>query len=299
MATGKYRFGHPTITNAVGGDPDTGTVWDEAYENSRDDLSDASMDLIEDDVAALQEMTFLRGYDSVIFEYKDAATITIKANGQFVNDDNDEIYTVTADTDVSFTSNLSSDVSGGEAASTLYYVWGGEDGNGDLEFWITDSPTVMPSELVKGKRLRGAIYNDGSSNILPFVMTQKDYRYNTTIIMDGSDTTEVYDAALGTTFTDIDCSAFVPASVSVVDIGAILSLAGTSSVAFSHYHRVNGSGHNGIQVLYAREQVDSGGAVTAVAVGVYQAFVDESGIYEAKNNASVTTKLSVVGYHFS
>jgi hypothetical protein len=240
----------------------------------------ASFDLIEDDIAAIQEATFLRGYDSVLYEYKDAGTVTILADGQFVNDDNDAIYLVEEDTDVSFGSNLSADVGGGEASSTLYYIWGGEDDNGDLEFWITDSPDTMPSELTKGKRLRGAIYNDGSSNILPFYLASDWYVYDTDINVAGSDTTEVFDATLGTSFIDIDCSAFVPQGIRAV----LLVLDPQAGVSF----RPNGSA-NATGACLAWQ--DSGEKHPQIC------FVDDDGIVEAKQSSSTGVCISVLGFH--
>lgn len=272
-----YALSYLSITNDLG-DGVSGTLLDEAFFDGFVDDINTELAEIEADVEALQTQGYLKDYDTVIAEYKDAATITLQADGQFTSSDGAAFYAITANTDVGFSTNLSSDVGGGEANSTLYYIWGGEDSNGDLEFWITDSATSMPSELVRGKRLRFTIYNDGSGNILPFYMSDW-YYYDVDADGGGSDATEVLDATVGTTFTDVDCSDFVPAGVHEVLFNC------TSVGSLTRWFRPNGSSKStGIK----------GGAAAAQEVLRY--ITDDNGIFECRQSSSASLRISLIAY---
>jgi len=294
MAT--YDISRPTITDDDG-TGETGTLFDNAFWNDDVfDAIDAVFDLVEADVEALQTQGYLKGYDSVVYEYKDAATVTLQASGQFTSSDSTAFYTIAANTDCGFAANLSSDVGGGEASSTLYYIWGGEDSGGDLEFWISDSATVMPSELVKGKRLRGAIYNDGSSNILLFIMTQESYLYNVAIAVAGSDATEVLDATVSpSAWTEIDWSSFVPPGIESVEGICYWYQNSVYTVDTGFYIRREGETHNGF--LVTQSLGPSSGQCKQLVPFVLDS--DLKCEVKYKNNTSQTARVSALRYYFN
>jgi len=274
-----YDISRPTITDDDG-TGETGTLFDNAFWNDDVfDAIDAVFDDVETDVEALQGVGYLKGYDTVVYEYKDAATVTLQAGGQFTSSDSTAFYVLAANTDCGFGANLSSDVGGGEAASTLYYIWGGEDSGGSLEFWITDSATVMPSELVKGKRLRGCICNDASSNILPFSINSNWYFYDVTIDCGGSDVTEVHDGTAAT-WTDIDCSDFVPQGKREIYFNRN---APSNTI---NYIREKGSSTDGIKISGVYANLDPEFFI-----------VNDNGIFQFKSNQS--HRIAIIGFELN
>ena len=213
------RTNFQTWLNSLTNDDGSGTTGDllnVSWFTDQMDVIGGDLDDIDDDITSLQNSGFLTGYDSVLYTYKGADTITIQADGQFTTSDNSTVIKVAANTDLTLSTGRSTDCAA-EAANTLYYVWGGQTSLGATAFYFHTSATAMPSELTKGKRLRGAVRNDNSSNIMPFVMTPTTYWYDVNIVCEGSDVTEVFDATISNSaFSDIDCSGFVPAGIQMI-----------------------------------------------------------------------------------
>lgn len=273
-----FQLAYLTVVNDSG-DGQSGTLLDEAFFDGFVDDINAEMSEIEADIEALQAVGYLAGYDTVLYVYKNASTVTVQAGGQFVSDDELAFYTVASNTDVSMASNLSADA-GSEAANTLYYIWGGEDALDNFEFWITDSPTVMPSELVRGKCLRGAIRNDNSSDLVPFFMLQQAYMYDCDVVAAGSDVTEVLDASVSTTFVDVASSGFIPSGIQI----GIFSISDSAST-----------------VAYIRAKGASATTGSKLPASVYHSHViivmNTSREFQIKlDSGSGTVRVSVVGY---
>lgn len=214
------------------------------------------------------------GFDSIVYEYKDTGTITIQAYGQICDTDGDPCYEVgSSDVDVDF-GDLDT---GSEAASTLYYIWIDESGF-KLSLSAT-SPTGMSSPL----RVKGSIYNDSSSNILPFYIASGWYWYDVEIDLDStSNTTQLYANTLGTSFIDIDCSAIVPEGARQLYVGIHKD---NTSAAYEVLVRKNGSSSGGYEIL--TEGNHSNGAIV---------LTDASSIFEGKTTISMTVRIVLIGF---
>ena len=250
---------------------------------------DAQMDTIdgvltdmEAEIAALQAIGFIAGYDSVLYAYTDADTITIASGGQFTTSDSTAFITVAANTALKLSTGRSTDCAA-EAANTLYYIWGGLTALGATAFYFHTSATAMPSELTKGKRMRGAVRNNNSSDIMPFVMTPTTYWYDVNTIADGNGLTEVLDAPVSTTWTDVLCSGFVPSVARSILVKGFVTDASTSSV----YFRAKGSSvTNGVHVAFGGTYFH----FTAHAV------VNDSGVFQVRKTGSGLCRLEIVNY---
>ena len=170
---------------------------------------DASNEPLDTTYAMLLEAIFaalLTDTDTTIFSYTSASSITVAAGGQFSDSGLTALYNVAAATVVSTSADLSASATGAPTLqnSTFYYLWGGEDSGGALTFVFSDL-TTLPSELSKGRILRGGIAIDGSGNILSFSNDGLWYHFTTSI--------NVYTGTMPTTNTSIDMSAYVPADV--------------------------------------------------------------------------------------
>lgn len=223
----------------------------------------------------------LTWHDSVVYVYTDVDTITIQAGGQFVSSDGTAMYAVASNTDVKLSTGLTTGQS--EAANTLYFVWGGVDSNGALKFYLSNSASSMPSELVKGRLLRGAVRNDNSSNIVDFRMTPRGYWYVVDAEAAGSDVTEVLDAKVGTSFVDVNCAGFVPAGRRSV-YAAFRNFGGKAG---QYYRDKDSALSTGIYLGY--NSTPSHGYA-------FFAMVNASGVFQLRNTSSQTTRIFVIGY---
>lgn len=279
-----YEINRPTIIDDDG-TGETGTLFNNQFWNDDVfDALDAVFDDLEIDVGALQSQSFLKGYDTIIYSYKNASTITVAADGQCTSDDGTVFYSIDAAEDVDFINNLANGES--ESASTLYYLWIGTNSSDQQEIVISANPTTVPNEhanaipLSNAHRLRGCIYNDSSSNILSFYIVREWYIYDVDMLCAGSDTLEVFDATLGTSFVDVDCSAFIPQGTRLIAVETI------PSSGCSLYFRGKGSSITSGQQLKTHNYSHQ---------PLYFP-VDASGIFQCRQSTSATARISVWGF---
>lgn len=232
-------------------------------------------------------------YDSILYEYKLATTVTVKAGGSCKSDDGTKNYYIASNEDISFISNLAYGES--EAASTLYYLWIGTNAAEEDEIVISENDTTPPNEsgesttLTKSHRLRGCIYNNDISNILPFLMTQEFYYYNISMDLAGSDPTEVLDVTLtAATWTDVDCSSFVPKGTVFAILSAYLTLTANDLELLG---RQDGTSHNGFIVIGSK-----GSNLARYIWNSSQLYPLDAGIAEIKSTVAAATKISVFGF---
>jgi len=173
----------------------------------------------------------LAGYDTVIAEYKDATTITVKAGGQYSA--NGILYTIAADFDLSTSTGLSADDT--LTADTWYYIV-----TNGTTYKLSDAATC--SDVSNGVALGAgiSIYNDaGTLKIRPFDYDGRWYRYR-------SDVT-VYTGTAPTSLTALDLSAYCPANVSTGTFQAVGDSTNTGCVP---YVRVSFENTGGVAVCY-------------------------------------------------
>lgn len=279
------RTNFQTWLNGLTNDDGSGTTGDllnVSWFTDQMDVIGGDLDDIDDEITSLQNVGFLSGYDSVMYAYKDADTITIQANGQFTTSDDSTVIKVAANTDLTLSTGRSTDCAA-EAANTLYYVWGGQTSLGVTAFYFHTSSSAMPSELTKGKRMRGAVRNDNSSNIIPFFMTPTTYWYDVDTIADGNGRTEVLDAEVSTTWTDVPCSGFVPSGARNIWVKGVGFDASSTFV----YFRPKGS------------SVANGNLVVTGGISVHfnaPAIVNDSGVFQVKKNGSGGCRIEIVNY---
>ena len=229
--------------------------------------------------------------DSVIFEYVDDDTFTIKRGGKFKAHDGKE-YLVNADTDISIASDMSADVTAGEEAQTYYAVWGGEDTFGDLTFKVTNSFTAIPSELVKGKCFRVGVYNDASSNLFPFDWDGAMFRYrNVLAVYTGT--------SMNNAWVSIDFSGVIPPNVK--NLFCEMTMTNVTGPAYVYsiyvYIRKNSSG----ETFQAGVAVGcyNGGGYPIYLDAQFLAMLDDDGTCEMKGvytSAFPSYKISVVAF---
>ena len=158
MARG-YVFTHPTLNDAVGGDPATGTLWGETFETSRLALYNTILAAVDADVDFLFDQVDAESVDNLVYTFKDTSTITVQA-GVAAADDDTAVYTVTSATDVDCSS-LGND--------KMAFVWIGEDSiSAQTELEVNDDPDTPPTNLLHSHRLRWFFETDGSGNVVQF-----------------------------------------------------------------------------------------------------------------------------------
>lgn len=280
------RTNFQTWLNSLTNDDGSGTTGDllnVSWFTDQMDVIGGDLDDIDDEITALQNVGFLSGYDSVLYTYKDANTITIQAGGQFTVSDDSTVIKVAANTDLTLSTGRSTDCAA-EAASTLYYVWGGQTSLGATAFYFHTSATAMPSELTKGKRMRGAVRNNNSSDIMPFVMTPTTYWYDVDTVADGNGITEVLDAQINETWTDVLCSGFVPSVARSILVKGWVSDASVTNISFRAKGSsvTNGVLHLAFDATYVH--------FTAHAV------VNDSGVFQVRKTRSGLCRLEIVNY---
>lgn len=164
---------------------------------------------------------------------------------------------------------------GSEAASTWYYIWviGKTDGTVAGLLSISSTAPTMPSGYTL-KRLIGAIRNDGSSNFIPGTWNNGYFWYNAP--------QQVYSGNGTAAWTDRNCSAMIPASITRVGLFKMMSNA-------------DGNGYmlrrNGDTYAYGTE-LGSGNEYA-----VQMCFTDSSGIVESYNPYATRAHVwGLIGY---
>lgn len=216
--------------------------------------------------------------DDVVYTYKDAETITVQAGGRFTAHDG-TLYRVETDMDVTVSGDRSADA-GAEGSNMMYALWGGENSSGVLQFYFHSSFTVLPSELVRGRLLRGGVHNDNASNLLDFRMVGDWMEYTVDMALDGNDATEIYDDTLNaSTWVDLDFSLFLPP--------------GPREIQFDFF---NNSGSD----LFFRNDgssLSTGYKYSSYLQKTIHMCVGTNGIIEAKQNVTYAVKVSLSAYH--
>jgi hypothetical protein len=159
-----YVFTRPAQIDAVGGDPNTGTAWNVAFETARLALLNQIANLMDIDVSFLFEQIGAAGVDNLTYQYKSATAITVAA-GTAASDDGLVSYSIATPTDVSLDSDMDT---GSKAASKTYYVWIGQDTvTEDTKLKFSLSATA-PTNLNHPHKLKWYVTTDGSSNLVAF-----------------------------------------------------------------------------------------------------------------------------------
>lgn len=220
--------------------------------------------------------------DDVLYEPDsgDATRLTILAGGKFTAHDG-TLYRIEEDITVDIDTDWSAD---GALAVGFAYLWAGEDSGGDLKIVVSEEAELLPSELVKGRRLRGGIYvwdNGGTKEVLPFHILGNWFYYDETLDVDGSDLTEIYDATVTTSWVTVDASEFVPPGRRFV--WAKYRQGGNTPL----FIRLKGGTSDGQE--YPRANVTD-----AIHPGLVP--INDSGQFEAKNGASFNLRFSLMTY---
>lgn len=135
-----------------------------------------------------------------------------------------------------------------ENSDTWYYVWAIAKANGAEPKGIltTSSSTIttMPTDYTLKRRI-GVVRNDGSSNFIPFDIVGNFYQYNVFLGRAGATagTTNVLDGGTATTYTDVDCSDFIP---SISEKGYFKVSTPTSGIVNV---RPDGESHDGFELI--------------------------------------------------
>lgn len=205
-------------------------------------------------------------------EYVDASSVKVLAGECRSADDTTDLV-LSSDTTIDLTTDLDT---GSEADSTNYYVWiGTVTGTVTVKFSASAS---SPTGLTTPRRLPGVVANRvGASNndIAEFVQYGDWQEYLYDIDCDGTDTTSVLDASVGTTAVTVDCSAWVPAEV----VSDLACRAGSSFIYLRRY--------GDTPWVYAGYDGNGGN------IYYYPVLLDSSARAEIKTDGAVTTRVSV------
>jgi hypothetical protein len=117
---------------------------------------------------------------------------------------------------------------GSEANNTWYYLWLCEGTSGVTAIFSASAtaPTLPAGYNSFKSRIPCAFRNDGSSNLIPVKHTGRgDWKYLTKNYLFGGGTpeTQVYATTLGTTFTPLSLSSFIPPISTCCKLGLFIS----------------------------------------------------------------------------
>jgi hypothetical protein len=213
----------------------------------------------------------LNNYDSFIYTWKDAATITVKAGGQATTSDGTITHTLASDTDLALPSGLDT---GNEAANAKYYIWIG-DGN-TLKFSLS---ATAPTGLTNPARLPGCVRNNATSDIVPFQFDGKWMLYDVDSTCGGSDVTSVLNSTV-LSFTDVDCSPYVPTGAREVLLNVLIGS------GYSTYVRQKGSTVSTGIYLYLTS--------TVTLLLPYQ--VNAAGLFQVRSAGSQIVRMTMLAY---
>lgn len=191
----------------------------------------------------------------LIVQYSTANRVIIKP-GVARDSENIELMEVISDITVDIsTSGVNGLDTGTEATSTWYYLWlikNTSTGNVAGLLSTSSSTPTLPSGYNKKRLLPIAVRNDGSSNIIPFVIANGwPYRpqilYNVafTDIGTAAGTTLVLNGGTATTFTAVALSSFVPPISKYAILNTIGQYTATNRSIFL---RSTGVSHNGYSI---------------------------------------------------
>lgn len=164
-----------------------------------------------------------------------ASTVTITADEIFVQDSSGYAFrkaslNVTVDITASGANGLDT---GSEGSSRWYYIWvirKSADGTTACLLSESSSAPTMPSGYDQ-KALISAVYNDGSSNFIPFIQEGTDYNY--------TPHREIYTGNLGMgSWTSKDMAPFVPSALSTRPVIGLMG----GSANYSAVSNINTAG---------------------------------------------------------
>lgn len=160
-----YTFAHAPVSDAVGGDPTTGTVWGLSFEDAQDALLNTVLAKIDADVSFLMGLTAASGTDTLSYSWTSVDAITV-APGVAIADDGTE-HTISAATVINLNSDLDT---GTRAANSIYFVWIGTDATlGTVKLLYSLSYSTPPTQLLHAYRLKNWVNtNAANSNIEQF-----------------------------------------------------------------------------------------------------------------------------------
>lgn len=173
MATREYLYTPPTVTNAVGGDPNTGTKWGAGFVSADAAKHNAVYAQIAGDINFIFSLLDITSADTLSFSWASNDAVIVHP-GIAIADDG-TTHSVANDTTLSLDSDLDT---GSRAAGTIYFIWIGEDTiSGDIKLLISESYDTPPTSLVSNSAYRLKNFfntNSGNSNIEQFVAALPD-----------------------------------------------------------------------------------------------------------------------------
>lgn len=233
--------------------------------------------------------------------YATAASVTIPAGNRALTSAS-EVITLAASRTVSLAASGAGGLdTGTEAIDTSYYIWLIADSTGantpHAVFSTSTATCTLPSGYDKRALLVGFFcHNDSASDIVPFTYAGWPYApkclYNVTIARPNgtagpTSVLEVAPGSAATTYTNIDCSKFIP-PFSTTGIFFLSGTAGTSSAVITM--RPGGQTHDGFGIVQDINEHRYAGYVTPMATSASQVIQYKS------NSAAPKVQIAVVGW---
>lgn len=229
--------------------------------------------------------------------YTSASTVTIPSGLRVASDDGATLISFTSNQAVALTTSGANGLdTGSEAGNTWYYLWAirkSSDGTvGGLLSTSRTSPT-MPSGYDQKALLPLAIRNDGSSNIIPFVIGQgwpysPFVEYNVHIgDQSAVGSNNVLNAGTSGTFSAVDLSSLIPPISTMAYLKALHFYSGAGG---QFRLRATGESHNGVTLSAPNSSTSRNEAFLHVPTNTSQS------IDYMNSGTSTTNYLWVVGY---
>ncbi len=190
--------------------------------------------------------------------YSSASAIVLPDGIRCLDSTNTHLMEVTSDITLNLGSaGVNGLDTGTEANDTWYFVYLIDDTTGannpaGLFSTVNEASAgsiTLPSGYDAKRQLPIAVRNDDGGDLIPFVVVGNQLKagaliqYDVTHDLAGSSATNVlYVTTSATTFTDVDCSAYVPP----ISTMASLHAAVVHTASGNHYVRPNGGSHNGM-----------------------------------------------------
>jgi hypothetical protein len=239
---------------------------------------------------------------NLLIECTAASSLVVKGGLVVGADDGSTIIQVASDHTVTMPADLDTGV---EALSTWYYVWVIWNPTTEVVNVIlsaSDISPIIPSGFTK-KRLIGAVYNDGSGNLVQFLQRDDKVYYRTGV------------SVIGTSYGDLNWHSVsigsqVPSGASAVTFTTILTISGLplgDMAIIGWCGNLSGpAGSNGRQLCFADQQDFAGtpaGSSHVETVSDIPLDLDNTRYFSFANNGSNAAPLAtyyvyVVSYVF-